>query len=275
MNLEWLQAYITIVEEKSITKAAEKLNISQPALSKQLKNLEAEYHILLLNRSSKGIEPTQAGLHLYTRGKKLLEQANLIKLDLQEMNNAHKITVGCLPSLATSYLPHFNSENHCVFIQNCSSALIHSLENNQVNVSLVDDYFYDGSMVKKDLFTQKYIAVVPKKYNLGELSELSWDLIEKYPLVLPAAPCDTHSKIEDYAYNNNIQLTIVRQVTFDEFIYGYVLSGEGMTIVPQIIAQTLTHLDLDLIPVENLSLTISAIAKTEAMLDTFLTVIHD
>lgn len=273
MNLEWLKSYIVIVEEKSITKAAEKLNVSQPALSKQLKNLESEYNVLLLNRTTKGIEVTKAGYHLYDRAKNLVEQSNLIKLELQEMNEFYKITIGCLPSIATSYLPNFNSENHCVFIQNYSKALIHSVESNQVNISLIDNYFYDGSLVKKDLFTEKYVAVVPKKYCLGQLSELSWDIIEKYPLILPSAPCDTYSKIETYACNNNIELNVARYVPFGEFLYGYVLSGEGMTIVPQMIAQNLGHLDVDIIPVEELELTISAVAKTNKTLNYFLDLI--
>lgn len=275
MNLEWLESYIVIVEEKSITKAAERLNISQPALSKQLKGLESEYNILLLNRTTKGIEVTKAGFHLYNQAKSLIQQSNLIKRELQEMNESRKMTIGCLPSIATSYLPNFNLENHCIFIQNYSQALIDSLENNQVSISLIDNYFYDGSLVKKDLFSEKYVALIPKKYNLGRLNELSWKIIEEYPLILHSAPCDTYSKIKSYACNNNIQLNIAKYVPFGDFLYGYVLSGEGMTIVPQLFSQNLRHLDIDLIPVEDLELTISAVAKTNKILNSFLDLIQN
>ncbi|WMM24011.1 LysR family transcriptional regulator [Tissierella sp. MB52-C2] len=273
MNLEWLKSYIVIVEEKSITKAAEKLNISQPALSKQLKSLESEYNILLLNRTSKGIEMTKAGLYLYNQAKSLIHQSNLITLELQEMNESKQMTIGSLPSIATSYLTNCNLGNHCVFIQNHSKALINSLENNKVNISLIDNYFYEGQLVKKDLFQQKYVALVPKKYNLGQLKELSWEKIEEYPLILHNFPCDTSDKIKSYAYDNNIKLNIIKYVPFGEFLYGYVLLGEGMTIVPQLVSQNLRHLDIDLIPVESIKLTISAVAKTNEILQSFLNLI--
>lgn len=275
MNLEWLKSYIVIVEEKSITKAAERLNISQPALSKQLKALESEYNVLLLNRTTKGIEVTKAGFHLFNQAKSLIQQSNLIKSELQEMNEANKMTIGCLPSIATSYLPKFHLENHCVFIQNHSEALINSLKSNQVHVSLIDNYFYDGSLVKKDLFSENYIALIPKKYNLGNLKMITWELIEKYPLILHSSPCDTYSKIKSYAYDNNIQLNITKYVPFGDFLYGYVLSGDGITIVPQLISQNLRHLDIDFVPVENLELTISAVAKTNKILNSFLTLIEN
>lgn len=54
---------------KSITQAAEKLHVSQSALSKQLKNLEIELNNELVVRSSQGIQLTEAGILLYERGK--------------------------------------------------------------------------------------------------------------------------------------------------------------------------------------------------------------
>lgn len=270
MNLEWLKSYIVIVEEKSITKAAENLNISQPALSKQLKGLEMEYNMLLVNRTSKGVELTKAGIYLYKQAKSLIQQSDLIKLKLQEMNENHKMIIGSLPSIATSYLSKFNLQNHSIYIQNYSKTLLHSLKNNQIHISLIDNHFYDGSLFKKDIITEKYIALLPKKYKLHHVTELSWETIEKYPLILHSSPCDTHSKITSYAYNNNIRLNIVKYVPFNEFLYGYVLSGEGMTIVPQLISQNLKHLNIDFVPIQGLELTICAVAKTKTVLNTFL-----
>ncbi|MBM7542264.1 LysR family transcriptional regulator [Amphibacillus cookii] len=275
MNLEWLKSYMVIVEEKSITKAAERLNISQPALSKQLKGLEGEYNTRLLNRTTKGIEVTEAGCYLYNQAKSLIQQSNLIKREIQEISGSNKMIIGSLPSVATSYLPRFQLENHCVFIQNYSQALIHALENNQVNISLIDNFFYNGPLVKKDLFSEGYVALVPKNYNLGQVDELSWKLIEQYPLILHSSPCDTSIKIKSYADDHNIQLNITKYVPYGEFLYGYVLSGEGMTVVPQLISQNLRHLDIDFIPVEDLSLTISAVARTNRILNAFLSLIED
>ncbi|MFD1450146.1 MULTISPECIES: LysR family transcriptional regulator [Oceanobacillus] len=98
MNQIWLEAYIAIVEEKSITRAANRLNISQPALSKQVRSLEADVNTKLLTRSSKGIELTKAGQYFYQQAQSLLQETNRTREKLMKMQQTDKLTIGCLPS---------------------------------------------------------------------------------------------------------------------------------------------------------------------------------
>lgn len=271
MNLAWLEAFIVIVEEKSITKAAEKLHISQPALSKQLKNLETEFSTSLVTRSAQGIAVTKTGSHLFERAKTLIHQSDLIKRELQGLNGSKKLTIGCLPSIATSYLPKFKLSDHCVFIQNYSEALTDSLINGQIDIALIDDSFCVKGFAKKKLFSENYVAIVPKKYKLKQLEILTWRNVQDYPMILHASPCDSYSRITSYVQKNQYDIKIIREVPFGDFLYGYVLSGEGMTIVPKLIAQNLQHLDVDRIPVQELTRTISVVAKEKKKLESFLT----
>lgn len=76
MNLRQLLYFKTIVERKSIAAASDVLHIAQPPLSQHVKTLEAEYGVQLFERKGRGLQVTQAGLHLYARACELLSLAD-------------------------------------------------------------------------------------------------------------------------------------------------------------------------------------------------------
>ncbi len=73
MNLSWLETLITIMDKKSLTRAAEALEISQPAVSKQLRALEAQYGTPLLYRRGREPQLTEAGKIVYRYGQRILQ----------------------------------------------------------------------------------------------------------------------------------------------------------------------------------------------------------
>lgn len=84
MELRQLEYFCRIAESGSIHEAARRLNMSQPPLSYQLKQLEQEFHTTLLVRTSKGVELTEAGQMLYRRANSLLEYARSTSREVSE-----------------------------------------------------------------------------------------------------------------------------------------------------------------------------------------------
>ena len=72
MELRHLRYYVAVVEEQSFTKAAERLFIAQPPLSRQIQNLEAELNVQLFERGSRPLKTTEAGQFFYQHALKLL-----------------------------------------------------------------------------------------------------------------------------------------------------------------------------------------------------------
>lgn len=79
MELRHLKYFVTVAEEQSFTKAAEKLFIAQPPLSRQIQNLENEFGVLLFERGSRPLQLTEAGEFFYQHAVKLLANAEEIK----------------------------------------------------------------------------------------------------------------------------------------------------------------------------------------------------
>src|SRR5436305_2243693 len=72
MDTRQLAAFCAVVERKSFSRAAERLGVTQPAVSLQIRSLEQRFGTQLLDRSGRRVEPTEAGLRLYASAQRLL-----------------------------------------------------------------------------------------------------------------------------------------------------------------------------------------------------------
>lgn len=86
MELYQLRTFVTVAEEKHLTRAAERLYTSQPAVSAHIKALEEEFGVQLFTRSRKGMQLTEAGTHLLEKARSILDSSNEL------LNHAQKLT---------------------------------------------------------------------------------------------------------------------------------------------------------------------------------------
>lgn len=105
MELRQLEYFCRIVESGSIHEAARRLNMSQPPLSYQLKQLEQELHTALLMRTSKGVELTEAGQMLYQRACSLLEYARSTSREVSEAGKKRVLRLGITSTTVPTILP--------------------------------------------------------------------------------------------------------------------------------------------------------------------------
>src|SRR5262252_7225648 len=105
MDLRQLRYFATIVESGSLSKASRQLFIAQPALSQQLSKLESEVGKPLLNRSPKGVVPTENGLALYHHARFMLRQLDqALSIARQESGALHGMVSIGLPATTVSAL---------------------------------------------------------------------------------------------------------------------------------------------------------------------------
>ncbi|WAH37567.1 LysR family transcriptional regulator [Alicyclobacillus dauci] len=106
MDLKKLLYFVTIVDEGQITRAAQRLHMAQPPLSLQLKALEHELGVQLLDRNNSRVEPTQAGWTFYYRAKEILNSVDGLVTEIKElgMGVRGKLSIGTVMS-CVSYLP--------------------------------------------------------------------------------------------------------------------------------------------------------------------------
>ena len=91
IDFELYRIFVIVAEEENITKASEKLNISQPALTKHIKNLENQLSVKLFERKNKGVVLTTDGKELYEKLKNPIDELNKISSKLGKIKNINTI----------------------------------------------------------------------------------------------------------------------------------------------------------------------------------------
>lgn len=147
INLELYKIFVIVGNELNITKASEKLNISQPAITKYIKNLEKNLGITLFKRNSRGLTFTEKGENLYNKLKDPINE--ILKVDNQ-LNQNEKITIGSHnhllnvifgKSINQFYLQYPNVDVDLMCLE--TKEMLEMLENKEIDIVFskeVDNY---------------------------------------------------------------------------------------------------------------------------------------
>ncbi|AEY66041.1 LysR family transcriptional regulator [Clostridium sp. BNL1100] len=231
MTSQQLQYIITLADEKSFSKASQKLIISQPALSQFVKNLETELKVQLFDRSTTPIKLTYAG-ELYVNAARKI-QIILTELDneLTDLTilNIGKLAIGTIPFRASCMLP----KSIVAFRKKYPGVDIHIIENEEANLesllteSRLDLCILSGSLHNKLLQTevlaqeQLYLAVpIDSPFNTGkEAYQLSAkDVIYDNSALFQAKPLDFSDCVKENFVLMQDDDTIANELSqFSEF----------------------------------------------------------
>jgi len=107
MKLQQLQVFVTVAQEKSLRAAARRLELTQPAVTRTIQELENDVGVALLNRSVQGIELTDYGAALQIRAHQLLEDVRRAREELDQMKGemCGRVSFGTTSSIALTLLP--------------------------------------------------------------------------------------------------------------------------------------------------------------------------
>ena len=203
--------FVIVADEKSITRASEKLYISQPAVSKQIKKLENELNITLFNR--KNMELTQSGKKLYNQLKPIMDELDKVEKSFATKRNIKLGTYNTLMSklLSTSILEFYKTnKNDEVIIENSNiEKMFQKLENGELDLVIVKKYDKTNSNTKYiKLGDLEDIFICGSKINFGKHKELK--ILDNKILYIPRNNSSSLEKVLDVLEKNNIKPIIKR-----------------------------------------------------------------
>jgi DNA-binding transcriptional LysR family regulator len=184
LSLKQLKYLVEIVDAGGYTRAAEKLFIAQSALSRQVKEMEDELDVQLLQRDAKRLELTPAGQLMYERGKKMLDELADTVVQARSLQRGEQGTVrllhsssvplaGRLPSILAQLLQE--SPGISLDVSQASSEhQAHEIEEGRADIGLVrlpvlrklPDVLYT------DCYAEKLLAALPAKHHLAQQASL-------------------------------------------------------------------------------------------------------
>jgi DNA-binding transcriptional LysR family regulator len=175
MNLQRLRYFEAVARLGSFRRAADELDISQPALSRQIQVLETEVGVPLLIRSKRRVAMTPAGTHLWRRCSELLDEAAVLAKEVRQVSKAAPVpfTIGVLQSLLTGIFPQAYMRLReevgkvplCVFGFR-TGPIITGVLNGDYDVGVVSGPINEKRLVLKPLFQDIHVAVLRKGHPL-------------------------------------------------------------------------------------------------------------
>jgi LysR family transcriptional activator of glutamate synthase operon len=272
MNLDVFKSFLETAQLKSMAKASEKLNLSHPALSKQIRKMEAFYETSLFIRSAAGVELTEAGKLLYQRIPHVLSEFEAIQSEIHSLTGSKKIKLGTLPSLSAYYVPKaiFDLESKGIHVeltvQNTSEQLVDMLRDHSIDAAIIDTLYESSFFWSRELFSEPFYVVLPISHSLSVLNSLTLEQIKNEPLIMYPPACSIRKCVSSLYAQQGTSPFIKSEIPFGDFILGYVAVGAGISIVPETIAVHMSNPLLKAIPIANpqASRIITLLAVSEA-----------
>ncbi|WP_077357484.1 LysR substrate-binding domain-containing protein [Virgibacillus halodenitrificans] len=179
METRHIRYFIAIAEELSFSKAAKRLNISQPPLSKQIKDLENYLNQKLFSRDNKKVELTEAGKNFLLRSYKIMKEIEDTKHFLQTFNKAEKkeISIGFSETALKDLIPivrTFNNQSNNIDIKLhrlSSPKQLSSIENNFIDLGFICSPIQQNKYKVYSLNEHHYNIVLPKSHSLSNYNE--------------------------------------------------------------------------------------------------------
>lgn len=241
MNLRSLRYFAAIVQAKSITKAAEKLHIAQPAVSRQIQNLEEEIGVKLLKRSRSGIELTGAGEFMLQRVLPLLAELDQAKelFSKQAIAEVQDLVIGITagegvtiaPALIAGWSKQFPAAKIRIF-EALAPTIYANLKERAVNIGVVPEPLGFPDVWSRPLFEESIVLIAPNDDTDSGMPYQSFDNVDvqaalSLPLILPSHPNPLRIRIEGIAERYRIDLNITYELDSMSIIKDLVRRGNA------------------------------------------------
>ena len=254
-----LQVFYTVSQTLSITKAAEELHLSQPAVSIQIKNLQDQFEVPLMEVVGRKIFITEFGLEIAEVAKRILAEIDSVhsKVAAYKGHLTGKLSVTVV-STGKYVMPYFLSDfmkQHpqveLILDVTNRARVLKSLEKNEVDFALVSLSPANLKLEHISLMDNALFLVGSRDATVEERSGKK--LLNKVPLIFREQGSGTRQIMERFIKKYNLKVNKRLELTSNEAVKQAVIAGLGYSIMPLIgIRQEINSGDLKIIPVEDL-----------------------
>lgn len=258
-----LRIFLKICQMQSITKAAEELHLTQPAVSIQLKNLQAQFDIPLTEIVGRKIFITDFGKEIAEAAENILNHVHAIN----HKSLAHKgkltgrlkisvVSTGkyVIPYFLTEFLKQHEGIELLLDVTN-KLMVLESLEKNEVDFSLVS-VVPDNIQIEKIELMQNKLYVVSNTQQKFKSTMYDKKIFETLPLIYREQGSGTRQTMEKFIQKNNLPVIKKMELRSNEAVKQAVIAGLGCSIMPLIgIKNELQNRELQIVPVKGFPIT--------------------
>lgn len=239
MNINQIETLLAVSKTMSFRKAGEMLNLTQPAVSAQIKSLEDEFQTVLLNRSQP-VTLTESGKVFIEQAEKIVMHVEELKQKLSDLQQIPQgnIQLGTTTSIAIQVLPRVLSyfQNQFPLIKTTvhsmtSAQIISSVENGSIDLGISFMLDKNPHLESSILYYDTFDLVVSPDHPLAKLSHAHIDCLDNLPMIMLSPETAGRKFLDRLLSKFQIQPQIVMELSSSEEIKRMVEINLGAAII--------------------------------------------
>lgn len=241
MNLRALEYLVALAEERNFSRAAEACYVSQPTLSTQLRKLEDELGVQLVERNPRSVMLTAAGEQVVTRARDILQQVGSIRDTARRARDPESgsIRLGIFPTLGPYLLPHVLPairerfpRLEILLYEIKTEEVLDRLREGKLDAGILALPVPDEGFEKRELFEEPFVLALPRDHPLAGKPGLTLDDLKEGPvLLLEDGHCLRDQALEVCQMVGAEEKSGFRATSL-ETLRQMVASGVGVTLLP-------------------------------------------
>lgn len=242
LDLGQVRSFVVVASELNFSRAARRLNITQPPLSRQIKLLEQQLDVTLFERNSRRVVLTPAGLAFLAEAQKLLELGNAaVTLTRRAARgSAGSVKVAFVGATTYSFLPHFICQARALapqieleLVQMETAEQLQSINAGEIDLGLSRPLTGAHHLQSLCVAREAMMLAIPRAHPLAAKRRPTLDALNGEPFIMfSAAARYLHDKLVRLMAENDITPRIVQSMTHSQAILSLVSAGIGLAIVP-------------------------------------------
>lgn len=250
MDLGQMRGFLETARERSFTKAAEKLFLTQPAVSLQVKVLEEKLGTRLFERRGKQVLLTEAGRLFYARVEEILDLVQRTEQDIE-----------ALGELKVGHLRVGTSDTNCAYIlppviqafrevypgveirltDRMSGEVVRLVLEGTVDFGLATLPVSEPRVLTRPLFAREDVLIVSVGHELGSHDQVSLEDVVLHPMLMLEQGSTSRELLDRVLMQENLQAKVAMELGSIEVIKRFVEIGQGVAIVPKVAVREEVH----------------------------------
>ncbi|WP_435945784.1 LysR family transcriptional regulator [Dryocola sp. BD586] len=240
-SLRQLRVFVAIAQAGSFSRAGERIGLSQSAVSHSVKELENEVGVKLLDRTTREVVLTEAGLQLAGRVERLLEELNSTLLDARSVGHqlSGTVRVAASQTISAHLMPQSIAAAalaypaiRFVLHDRPQQWVLQSIRQGEVDFGIVIDPVQASDLDCEAVLSEPFLLLCRNDHPLAGVESVSWRALQEERLVLQDYASGSRPLIDDALARFGIDANIVQQIGHPATLYPMVEAGIGISVLP-------------------------------------------
>ncbi|QMI07167.1 LysR family transcriptional regulator [Citrobacter sp. RHB25-C09] len=256
-ELSSMKAFVTLAESESFNKAAKLLNITQPALTRRIKKMEEDLHVILFERTTRNIKLTKAGRMLLPEARELIRKLDETLFNVRGINAYQhgRVTLACIPTAVFYFLPlaigKFNELYPNIKVRIMEQGTNNCMESvlcNEADFGINMNSLTNSAIEFTPLVNEPFVLACRRDHPLASQQLVEWQELVNYKLIGVRSSSGNRLLIEQKLADKPWKLNWFYEVRHLSTSLGLVEAGLGVSALPGLALPQMPHPTLTGIP---------------------------